>query len=570
MYILGISCYYHDSSAALIKDGKVISAVEEERFTRIKHDNTFPINSIKHCLKYNGITIKDISYIAFYEKPFLKFERVLSQYLNYFPKSYRSFVSTIPSWLTNKLKIIQTLTKKIKYKGPVHFIPHHVSHAASAFYPSPFKNAAILTVDGVGEWATTAYGYGNKNNIEMLKQINFPNSIGLFYSTITAYLGFSVNNSEFKVMGLSAYGNNDRKKNIYYSKLSKLVSIKDDGSFRFDMSYFRFQYDKRMPSDKLCSLLGGPIRKNEKLNNRHKDIAAALQMLTEDILTKILVHVKNETKQDNLVYSGGVALNSVFNGKISQKTGFKKIWIQPSSSDSGTSLGAALFSYHSVLKHKTRTELKHVYLGPDYSNQKIKYFLENKGIPYIQFSSKKKLVKKVAKLIFENNVIGWFNGRMEFGPRALGNRSILANPLNPKMQAIINKKVKHREGFRPFAPVVCKDDISKFFDTSNLDIQSSKFMLMVLPFKKKWHNNLNSVMHIDKTGRLQSINKSYNPVYYDLIKQFGKISKVPILLNTSFNVRGEPIVCSPKDAYNCFMNTQIDYLVIGNFLIRKI
>jgi len=568
MYILGISCYYHDASAALLKDGKIVAAAQEERFTRKKHDIDFPINSIKYCLESQKISIKDIDYIGFYEKPFLKFERVLFQHISSFPRSLKTFISSTPSWVNERLRIIKILRKEIKYKGDVLFIPHHLAHAAS-FFISPFKEAAILTVDGVGEWTTTAYGKGKQNKIELAKEIEFPSSLGLLYSTITAYLGFTVNNSEYKVMGLSPYGNMS-KTNPYYLKLKKVIDIKDDGSFRMEMSYFKYHYSDRMPSRKLCRLLEGEVRKPEsEITQRRKDIAAALQMITEEILTKILIYIHKITKLKNVVISGGVALNSVYNGKILKNTGFKNIWAQPDPGDGGTSIGAASYIYHAVLGKKRNFILKDAYLGPGFSTEEIKKFLDSNSIKYSQFKDDNELVKICANLIFNNSVIGWFHGRMEWGPRALGNRSILSNPCNPEMKEILNLKVKHREKFRPFAPVVCDDDALKYFDCDKPIPLPADFMLMVYPIKKKFHKIIPSVTHVDGSGRLQTIRKFQNSLYYSLIKEYGRLSGVPILINTSFNIRGEPIVCSPYDAYKCMMGTGIDYLIIDKFLIKR-
>lgn len=570
MYILGISCYYHDSSAALLKDGVVVAAVEEERFTRKKHDTTFPINSIEYCLKSQNITINEIDYIGFYEKPLLKFERILHQHLECFPKSYGTFLSKLPSWFNEKLRVVRTIKKKLKYKKDVLFIQHHMAHAASAFLVSPFKESAIVTVDGVGEWTTTSYGLGKENNILLMKEIKFPHSVGLLYSTITAYLGFSVNNSEYKVMGLAPYGDMNRETNPYYKKLLKVVDIKNDGSYRFDMSYFKYHFSNKMPSRKLCKLLGGPVTKRgAEMNKRHKDIAAALQLVTEDILIKILNHVHKETKSENLVMAGGVSLNSVFNGKILRSVPFKKIWIQPNSSDGGTSIGVASYIYNTILGKKRNYIMSDAYLGPSFSNNEIQNFLNKNKIKYYAFEDKNELIKKTAKLIYDNNVVGWFQDRLEWGPRALGARSILANPCNPNAQALLNEKVKHREKFRPFAPVVCDDDAPEYFNCDKPIPLPTDFMLMVYPVKEKWRKKIPSVTHVDGSGRLQTIRKNQNQLYYELIKEFGKLSGIPILINTSFNIRGEPIVCTPEDAYKCMMGTGIDYLVVGKFIIKR-
>ena len=569
MYILGISCFYHDSSAVLLKDGEIVVAAQEERFTRKKHDISFPKNAIKYCMESQNITIKDIDYIAFYEKPFLKFERLLSQHLEMFPKSYKNFISHLPNWFNEKLRIIKILKKELRYKKDVLFIEHHMAHAAS-FLISPFKEAAIVTIDGVGEWTTTAYGKGEDNEIVLLKEIKFPHSLGLLYSTLTAYLGFSVNNSEYKVMGLSAYGNMDKKTNPYYEKLKNVIDIKNDGSYRLNMDYFVYHYKDKMPSKKLCELLGGPIRKKEsEIKNRHKDIAAALQLVFEEVITKILNHIYEVTKSENLVISGGVALNSVYNGKILKNTKFKRIWAQPDPGDGGTSVGAACFAYNTILGNKRNYVLENPYLGPSYKTNKIKFFLDENNIKYYSFKNTKEMTKKTAELIYKNNVVGWFQKGMEWGPRALGARSILSNPCNPKMQEILNLKVKHREKFRPFAPVVCEDDASKYFECDKPIPEPTDFMLMVYPIKKQWHKKIPAVTHVDGSGRLQTIKRFKNPEYYDVIKEFGKKSGIPILINTSFNIRGEPIVCSPYDAYKCMMGTGIDYLVMDKFLIKR-
>ncbi len=570
MYILGISCFYHDSAAALIKDGQIVAAAQEERFTRKKHDTSFPINAINFCLEKEKITVNDLDHVGFYEKPVLKLERVLYQHLETFPRSYKVFLGNIPSWLGEKLRVVKIVKKKLKYKKGIHFVDHHMAHAASSFLPSPFKKAAIVTVDGVGEWTTTAYGIGDENNIKLTKEIKFPTSIGLLYSAITAYLGFSVNNSEYKVMGLAPYGNMNKKTNEYYKKLMRTIDLKEDGSYRFDMSYFTYHYKNRMPSRKLCQLLGGPIRKGEsEITQRHQDIAAAVQLVTEEIMTKILNHVYEETKCKNVVLGGGVGLNSVYNGKILRNTKFEKIWIQPDPGDGGTCIGAAMYIYNVLLGNKRNFVLNSPYLGPSYSDKEIKEFLDNNKINYKQFSSDKEAVMKVADLIFNNNVIGWFQTGMEWGPRALGARSILSNPCNKNMQEILNLKVKHREKFRPFAPVVCVEDAQKYFECDLPIPEPTDFMLMVYPIRKKYHLIIPAVTHVDGSGRLQTIRRNQNHLYYDLIKQFGKLSKIPILINTSFNIRGEPIVCTPYDAYKCMMGTGIDYLAMGRFLIKR-
>ena len=570
MYILGISCYYHDSSAALLKDGIIVAAAEEERFTRKKHDNSFPINAIKYCLESQKIIIDKIDFVGFYEKPLLKFERILSQHLEMFPKSMKTFLSSTPSWINEKLRITKTIKKKLKYKGDIFFVEHHLAHAAGTFLVSPYEKSAILTVDGVGEWTTTAYGLGKGNEVELWKEIKFPHSIGLIYSTITAYLGMSVNNSEYKVMGLAPYGDMNPKTNTYYKKLLKVVDIKEDGSYRLDLSYFKYHYSDRMPSEKLCKLLGGPVAKRDaEMTKRYQDIAAAVQLLTEDIMTKMLNHIYKETKCENIVISGGVGLNSVYNGKILRRTPFKNIWMHPNASDGGTSIGVVSYIYHTLLGKKRNFKFENAFLGPEYSTKEIKSFLDKNKIEYSTFKDDKELVETTARLVYENNVVGWFQGRMEWGPRALGSRSILANPCNPRAKELLNEKVKHREKFRPFAPVVCEDDALKYFDCDNPIPEPTDYMLMVYPIRKEWQKIIPSVTHVDGSGRLQTIRRNQNPLYYDSIKAFGKLSQTPIMINTSFNIRGEPIVCSPFDAYKCMMGTGIDYLVMNRFLIKR-
>ncbi|NIO20670.1 MAG: hypothetical protein GTN76_08005 [Candidatus Aenigmarchaeota archaeon] len=561
MNILGISCYYHDSAACLIKDGKVAAAAHEERFSRIKHDEDFPINAINYCLSEGGISIEDVDYIGFYEKPILKFDRVLSQYLETFPRSFGMFIKTMPSWLTEKLKVPSIIRKKLKYEGDILFIEHHLAHAASAYMVSPFKKAAILTIDAIGEWTSTSLGLGEGNEITLLKEIRFPHSIGLFYSTITAYLGFRVNNDEYKVMGLSAYG-----KPTYYERFKEIIDIKEDGSFRLDMSYFDYHRRFQMPSKKFTEEFGSARIPESKIEQKHMDIAASLQKITEEILFKMLNHLYDLTKTDNLCMAGGVALNSVANGKITKNTPFKKVYVQPASTDAGTSMGVAFFIHNSILGKDRKYVLNSAFLGPSFSEDQIREFLDKNNIPYQEFKDDKDLARKTAELIHKDKIIGWFQGRMEWGPRALGNRSILANPCNPNTKDILNRKVKHREWFRPFAPVVPLEDAKRYFDTD----MPVPYMTMVYPVKEEKRKFLPSITHVDGSGRLQTIERERNSLYYDVIREFEKLSGFPVVINTSFNVRGEPIVCSPEDAYNCFKGTGIDHLVMGKFLISKI
>ncbi|MBI3034770.1 carbamoyltransferase [Candidatus Woesearchaeota archaeon] len=559
--VLGISCFYHDAAACLMKDGIVVAAAEEERFTRKKHDISFPINAINYCLQEGSLNAGQIDYMAFYEKPLLKFERLLSQHLEMFPFSFWPFYKALPSWLNEKLRVPTIIRKKLKYNGDILFIEHHMAHAASAFLVSPYEEAAILTIDGVGEWATASYGYGKGNEITLLKELRFPNSVGLLYSTVTAHLGFSVNNSEYKVMGLSPYG-----KPTYYDNFRKIIDVKEDGSIEFDMDYFDYHHKLTMPGKKFVEEFG-PIRKpSEEVAQRHKDIAASLQKITEEIIFKMLNRLYNETKMENLCMAGGVALNSVANGKITKNTPFKSVWVQPAASDAGASLGAAAYAYNVIFGNKRKYVMESAYLGPSFSGDYIKNFLDKNNIVYKTFKSKDALVKLTANLIFNNNVVGWFQGRMEWGPRALGARSILSNAANPDMKDILNRKVKHREHFRPFAPVISKEDVHEYFE---IDKDEEPFMLFVYPFKESKKKLVPGVVHVDGTGRLQTTSKEENELYYGVIKEFEKLSGIPILINTSFNIRGEPIVCAPEDAYKCMLGTGIDYLVIGSFLIKR-
>jgi len=561
MIILGISCFYHDSAAAIIVDGKLIAAAEEERFTRKKHDSGFPYHAVLYCLNEANVKIDQVDYIAFYEKPLIKFDRLMSQHLQMFPFSYLSFLKAMPQWINEKLRIRSIIKKKLKYKGKILFLEHHLSHAASTFLISPFEEAAILTVDGVGEWATTTYGIGKGNEIKLEREIQFPHSLGLLYSTVTAFLGFSVNNSEYKVMGLSPYGNP-----VYYEQLKKLIDVKEDGSYALDMSYFDYHYKLVMPSKKFVEEFG-PIRAAEgTLEQKHKDIAASLQKITEEIMFKLINHLHKIYKTDNLCLAGGVALNSVANGKIMKNTSFKNVFIQPAAGDAGSAIGAAIYVHTTLLGNKREFVFDSCYLGPWYSDEYIQKYLDENKIIYTKLKNDTDLITTTAKLIHENNVIGWFQGRMEWGPRALGSRSILSNASNPEMKEILNAKVKHRELFRPFAPVISEEDVHDYFE---METDAEPFMLFVYPFKKKVQKLVPSVVHVDGSGRLQTINKKQNARYYGVIKAFEKLSKIPILVNTSFNIRGEPIVCTPHDAYRCMMGTGIDYLVIGSYLVAR-
>ncbi len=564
MNILGLSAYYHDSSACLLKDGILVAAAQEERFSRKKHDFGFPKQAISYCLKEGNLTIKDIDAVAFYEKPFLKFERLLFQFVETFPYSYGVFVETLPTWLSEKL-LVKNEIQKLGFKGKTFFLEHHLSHASSSYLCSPFKQAAILTVDGVGEYATTTFSVGKENEIKMLKEIQFPHSLGLLYSAITAYLGFSVNNSEYKVMGLAPLG-----KPIFMNEFEKLIQTFEDGSFKLNMEYFSYTHKKRMPSKKLEELFGQKTRTKEaELKQFHKDVAASLQSKTEEVLFNLLNALFKETKSTNLCLAGGVALNSVANGKILSNTPFKRIFIQSAAGDAGGSIGAALYVNNSLMKKPSTYVFNSAFLGPSFSSKQVEEFLKQKKINYSVFNSQQEIAKKTAQLIKENFVVGWFQGRMEWGPRALGARSILSNPCNPKMKDILNSKVKHREQFRPFAPVVLFEEATKWFECDLPIPEPADYMLMIYPIKKEKQKFIPAVTHVDGSGRLQIIKKEQHPLYYQTIKEFQKLTKVPILINTSFNIRGEPIVCTPENAYNCMMGTGIDCLVIENFLIQR-
>ncbi len=559
MYILGIDCFYHDAAAALIKDGKLIAACEEERFSRKKHDTNFPEKAIDFCLKYAHIDADQIDYIGFYEKPLIKFERLLDSFLATFPYSYNVFVKAMPSWLTQKLHMRSLIRKKTGYKGKVLFINHHLSHAGSAFLVSPFQNAAILTADAAGEWGTTTLGFGKDCDITILKEINFPHSLGLFYSTITAFLGFQVNNDEYKVMGLAPYG-----KPTFYKKFKKLIKILPDGSYRLNLDYFAYHYKMQMYSGKFIKEFGRPRVPGSKIEQKHKDMAYSAQMLLEEALIGAANYLYEQTHSRALCIAGGVGLNCVANGKILKQTPFRDIFIQPAAGDAGGAIGAAFFIYNSLLKNKRTFIMEDVYLGPAYSTEKVREFLNSNNIQFQELEYKD-LIIKTAKFIAEDKIIGWFQGRMEFGPRALGNRSILANPQNPEMKDIINKKIKFREDFRPFAPAVIFEKSDEYF---NLNYES-QFMLLVGEVKEEKRNIIPGVVHVDETARIQTVRREQNPLFYDLIKEFYKLTNVPILINTSFNIKGEPIVCSPREAYSCFMRSGIDYLVLDKFLISK-
>ncbi len=585
MNILGISAFYHDSAACLVQDGKIIAAAQEERFTRKKHDPGFPKQAIEFCLKQGKITTEKIDYVVFYEKPFIKFDRLLETYLQFAPSGYPSYIKAIPSWVKKKLWMKDTIRTELQYKGKMLFPEHHESHAASAFYPSPFKEAAILTLDGVGEWATTTMGIGKGNSMEIVEEIAFPHSLGLLYSALTYYLGFTVNSGEYKVMGLASYGTPKYIDRFY----NELIDVKDDGSFHLNMKYFNYAVGLTMTNDAFNTLMGGPVRRKEDvLTQRHMDIARSLQYVTEDIILKLAQSIYKKTKMKNLCLAGGVALNCVANGRLLQEGPFDDIWIQPAAGDAGGALGGALFAWYKYLGNP-RTVNKYdsmqgALLGPEYSNQEIEQFLIKKNIPYKK-ASPKELVKIVATNLKNEQVIGWVQGRMEFGPRALGNRSILGDPRSPRMQKTMNLKIKFRESFRPFAPAILEEKVNTYFDLDH----ESPYMLLVAPVKKTHRKKLSvsqekkeglerlslirsdipAVTHVDYSARIQTISKRTNPLYYELISEFYKQTKCPLIINTSFNVRGEPIVKDYEDAYRCFMRTNIDFLILGNYILEK-
>ncbi len=595
--ILGISAFYHDSAAALIVDGEIISAVQEERFSRKKHDPGYPVNSINFILQANNLKLNEIDYIVFFEKPFLKFERLLETYLAFAPKGFKSFSLSMPIWLREKLFQKKFLFDKLKTHDEnfndiekIKFSEHHFSHAASAFYPSPFDEAIVLTLDGVGEWATTTVGIGRKNDLEIVKEIHFPHSLGLLYSAFTYYTGFKVNSGEYKVMGLAPYGEPKYKDII----LKNLIDVKADGTFRLNMKYFNYSTGLTMTNNLFSNLFGQPVRDPEKdqLTQFHMDIASSIQAVTEEIVLKLTTALSEEYKIQNLCLAGGVALNCVANGKILKAGKFKNVWVQPAAGDAGGSLGAALAFWYKSLKKERKIlvekdkidHMKGSYLGPSFSNKEIEDKLNLLNANFKNLSEKD-LLSSVAKELSNEKTIGWFQGKMEFGPRALGCRSIIADPRSDKMQKQLNLKVKYRESFRPFAPSVLYDDVADWFELDSF----SPYMIFVAEVKKKHQiemtqdqkklfgieklnikrSSIPAVTHVDYSARIQTVHMETNPKYYKLIKEFKMITGCPILVNTSFNVRGEPIVCEIEDAYKCFMGTDLDLLVIENFILFK-
>ena len=590
--ILGISAFYHDSAACILKDGKIIAAAQEERFTRKKHDPNYPHNAIDFVLEYADLKLSEVDQIVFFEKPFLKFERLLETYVAFAPRGFISFAKAMPLWIKEKLFQKNLLFNKLKnhdknYKSDqnIFFSDHHLSHAASAFFPSPFNEAAILTADGVGEWATTTVAVGKNNNLEIKKEIHFPHSLGLLYSAFTYYTGFKVNSGEYKLMGLAPYGTP-----IYVDKIKKLIDIKGDGTFRLDQKYFNYATGLTMTNEKFDNLFGQKPRnpQSQKITQFHMDIAASIQKVTEEIMIKLARSIRKEYGLKNLCLAGGVALNCVANGKILQEKIFDNIWIQPAAGDAGGSLGAALALWYSERKNErvvnSKDDMKGSYLGTDFTQKEIEKELKSIGAHYEIFNYDQ-LIDKTAQFLSEEKAIGWFQGRMEFGPRALGGRSILGDPRSDKMQKNLNLKVKYRESFRPFAPSVLREDLSTWFDMS----VDSPYMLLVsnintdkkIEMSEEQKNlfgidklnikrsEIPAVTHVDYSARVQTVTKDTNSRYYDLISKFKEKTGCPLVVNTSFNVRGEPIVNSPTDAFNCFMGTELDYLVIGNCILEK-
>jgi carbamoyltransferase len=585
-FILGISAFYHDSAACLLRDGEIVFAASEERFTRIKGDASFPRNAVDHCLAHAGITVGDLDHIGFYDKPLLKFERILETYLGVAPRGFRSFLMAGPLWMKEKLFMDRRLRDALDYHGEILYAEHHESHAASAFYPSPFNEAAILTMDGVGEWATASAGVGKGKDLELLRELHWPDSLGLLYSAFTYFTGFKVNSGEYKVMGLAPYGEPKYVEVI----LSELMDLKEDGSFTMNQEYFNYLAGLTMTNERFHGLFGGPPRKPEtKLTQREMDLARSVQEVCEEVMLRMVRSVHRETGLKNLCMAGGVALNCVGNGRILREGPFENIWIQPAAGDAGGSLGVAQLIWHRHLDRPRQATpgkdaMRGAYLGPGFTDQEIEAELNELGAVYERME-RDALNRRVASMLASEKIVGWFNGRMEFGPRALGSRSILGDPRSPRMQAQMNLKIKFREGFRPFAPSVLRERVHEYFELDT----DSPYMLLVAPVKEErqipmsehqrrlWgieqlnvpRSDIPAVTHIDYTARVQTVSRDTSPDYYDVIKAFEELTGCGVVVNTSFNVRGEPIVCTPRDAYRCFMRTDIDTLVTGPFLLAK-
>ena len=589
MNILGISAFYHDSAAALVRDGEIIAAAQEERFTRKKHDQAFPIHAVNYCLEAGRIQAEDLDMVVFYEKPLLKFERLLETYIACAPRGFKQFLMGIPVWLREKLHLPREMDKALskKYRGRYVFCEHHESHAASAFFPSPFDEAAILTFDGVGEWATASFGFGKANKIELTHEMHFPHSLGLLYSAFTYFCGFRVNSGEYKLMGLAPYG----EPRYYDLIMDNLIDLKEDGSLRMDMSYFPYCHNTVMTGEKFAQLFGGPRRETESpLTQREMDMAASIQAVTEEAILRAGRHVHRQTGMKNLVLAGGVALNCVGNGRLLREGPFENIWIQPAAGDAGGALGAALFVWYQLIGNERQTDgndKQHAsLLGPSYSDEQICAFLDSIDAKYQRFDEESKLIDKAAELIETEKVIGWFQNRMEFGPRALGNRSIIGDARSEKMQSVMNLKIKFRESFRPFAPCVLQEDAAEYFDFQRG--QESPYMLLVAPVQqekrltngqteslagleklKAKRSVVPAITHVDYSARVQTVDRQRNPRLHQLISRFKDRTECPVIINTSFNIRGEPIVCEPEHAYRCFMATDMDVLVLGNQLLYK-
>ncbi len=559
MNILGVSCFYHDAAACLLQDGKIVAAVSEERFDRKKNSPDFPVNAINYCLQAADITTYDIDYVGFYEKPFLKFHRVILNHLQFYPFSFGHFLDTLPHWLQERLIMPLVFEKNIGFKGQPIFIKHHLSHAASAFLVSPFEEAAIITADAVGEWASMTYGIGRGNQIKILKEMRFPNSLGLLYTAVTTYLGFASFEGEGKVMGLAGYG-----KPVYLDKFKEIIKSYPDGSLRVDQRYLSFHKGARMYEKRFIKLFGKERKAEDAIEQRHCDIAASLQKFVEEALITISRKLYEELKTDRLCLAGGLFLNCVANNRIMEETPFKEVFIQPAAGDSGGALGAASYIYNTLLNNPRNYVMEDAYLGPEFSVAEIKKLLINTGLSFKELAEDE-MARYVAREISQDKIVGWFQGRAEFGPRALGNRSILANPCNPNMKNLLNDKVKHREPFRPYAPAVLEERAQEFF----LAKQFSPFMLLAAEVKEDKKSVIPAVTHVDGTARVQTVSKKISPRLWRLIKEFENITGIPLLINTSFNLKGQPMVCSPKDALEAFLKSKMDVLVLESLVLEK-